>query len=98
MADSNKTESEPKVLDTEGAAAVLGVKVGTLGSWRCRGMGPPYMKYGGEGKTAVRYSRKALEDWMKSWEVIPQEKFNLKGPGGRAAEGRSKKLSVKSGA
>lgn len=39
------------MLRTEQAAIILDVKKSTLEAWRCRGGGPPFVKYG----RAIRY-------------------------------------------
>lgn len=43
------------------AAAYLGFAPNTLRQWRAEGVGPRYSKPAG---SAVRYSRKALDEWL----------------------------------
>lgn len=47
-------------LDTRAAAARAGLKPGTLASYRVRGGGPVYMRFGG----LVRYALEDLEAWV----------------------------------
>lgn len=54
--------SRPRLLDTEKAAEILGLKPSTLDGWRCRGGGPPYLKLG----AAVRYVESELLEWALS--------------------------------
>ena len=42
---SNQSTVEP-VFDTVSAAPLLGVKPGTLEVWRCKGLGPRFVKSG----------------------------------------------------
>ena len=49
-------------LDTEAAAAFLGVKPGTMEIWRCNGDGPAFLKVG----RVVRYSRADLVTWIEA--------------------------------
>ena len=47
---------------TEEAAKILDVTKSTLEYWRCRGGGPPYIKYG----RAVRYREADLHQFIES--------------------------------
>lgn len=68
IARLEKEEVNTEQLITEKEAAVLiNYKVNTLRTWRCRQKGPPFVRIeGGNGRNAVRYNKKALEDWAKS--------------------------------
>jgi hypothetical protein len=44
------------------AAEVLGVSPATMRSWRCRGIGPKYVKDGPGVRAAVRYHRHDFEE------------------------------------
>lgn len=55
-------------LDETKAAADLGMKPGTLRSWRSRGLGPPYTKIGGR----VRYDPADLEIYKGARHVQPR--------------------------
>ena len=55
------------VLDSQGAAFVLGVSVDLLKKWRQRRQGPDYIQYGASG--AVRYEVKALLEFRDSYRV-----------------------------
>lgn len=51
------------LLDEKAAAEILDVEAGTLSVWRSTGRySIPFIKIGRN----VRYSRKALEDWIES--------------------------------
>lgn len=47
---------------TEQAAEILDVKKSTLEAWRCRGGGPPFIKYG----RAIRYRESDLQEFIES--------------------------------
>lgn len=49
-----------QLLTPEELAPMLRVKIGTLYSWRTRGMGPPAIKVGG----FVRYRRRDVDRWL----------------------------------
>ncbi len=51
-----------KLVDTGRAAVVLGVKPGTLATWRWRGYGPRYRKVG----ALVKYSIADIEVWLEA--------------------------------
>lgn len=51
--------SVPLFLDTDAAAARLGLKPRTLEVWRVRGTGPRFRKHG----RSVRYLRADLDAW-----------------------------------
>jgi predicted DNA-binding transcriptional regulator AlpA len=50
------------LMDPRITAAYLGVSVLTLADFRCKGVGPDFIKVG----AAVRYRRSALEAWLES--------------------------------
>lgn len=54
-----------ELLDTAGAAKLLGVAPATLRSWRFRGKGPPYRKVGGARATPI-YAPEEVELWALS--------------------------------
>jgi len=53
-----------ELLTPEEVADLLKVHPGTLENWRVRGEGPPFVKLGNKRRSAVRYRRSAVEDWM----------------------------------
>ncbi len=55
------------VLDSQGAAFVLGVSVDLLKKWRQRRQGPDYIQYGAGG--SVRYEVKALLEFRDAYRV-----------------------------
>jgi predicted DNA-binding transcriptional regulator AlpA len=50
------------LMDPRATAAYLGVSALTLADFRCKGVGPDFIKVG----AAVRYRRSALESWLES--------------------------------
>ncbi len=57
----------PKLISTKQAAEMLGTTVGTLKSWRSRGLGPKWVKLG----AAVRYDIEELLDFIKRNIRVP---------------------------
>ena len=58
------------VLDTQGAAFVLGVSVDLLKKWRLRDQGPEYIQYGKDGP--IRYELKDLLDFRNAYNLHPK--------------------------
>ena len=56
------TNLKPRALNEQNAAAWLAVPVSQLRSWRQRGDGPPYRKYGKH----VRYTVADLEEYDRA--------------------------------
>ncbi|MCU1256766.1 MAG: hypothetical protein JWM83_3065 [Candidatus Angelobacter sp.] len=56
-----------KLIPTREAAEMLGTTVGTLKSWRSRGLGPKWVKLG----TAVRYDVEELLGFIKRNTRVP---------------------------
>ena len=54
-----------EAIDTQGVSQLTGIPVCTLTTWRCRGGGPRFLKFG----KAVRYRRRAVFDWMTESEA-----------------------------
>lgn len=54
----------PDVMDTEQAAAYLGVSAALLEALRVKGGGPKYAKFA----RLVRYRRVSLDEWLESRE------------------------------
>lgn len=59
QARAMNTRREPEVVDTKGASSIVGLKVPTLVTLRCRGGGPPFLRIG----RAVRYPVDLLRQW-----------------------------------
>ena len=53
------------LIDDNAAAAVLGVSPPTLRSWRCRGIGPTFVKLGAGRNAAVRYDLRDLAEFVE---------------------------------
>lgn len=50
------------------AAGILGCHPGTLGNWRLRERGPPFVRRLERGRTVVRYPEGKLREWArKEW-------------------------------
>lgn len=56
-----------RLISSKQAAEMLGTTAGTLKSWRCRGLGPTWVKLG----TAVRYDVEELLDFVKNNTHVP---------------------------
>ena len=54
-----------EAIDTPAVSQLTGVPTCTLTTWRCRGGGPRFLKYG----KCVRYRRRAVFDWMTESEA-----------------------------
>ena len=54
----------PSLLKDPEAALRLGISPSTLRSWRCRGIGPSYVKLGRGKKAAVRYDHQDLDEYI----------------------------------
>lgn len=54
-----------EAIDTPEVSRLTGVPVCTLTTWRCRGGGPRFLKYG----KSVRYRRRAVLGWMDACEA-----------------------------
>jgi hypothetical protein len=55
-------------LSKEECAGDLGVSIATLASWRVRGCGPSYWKWG----HTIFYSRRANAEWKRAQRVDPR--------------------------
>lgn len=54
-------------LDTDQAAAHVGVAAKTLANWRSSGKGPVYVKVG----SLVTYRKQDLDAWLETRDVVP---------------------------
>lgn len=69
MGKQSETLAAPEgLLDQKGAAAFLGCKEQTLADWRCKGIGPGFVKVG----RLVRYSLDDLRTWVKGNTYLPK--------------------------
>ena len=62
-----ETHTQDLIREAE-AAALVGLAPKSLANMRSRGGGPPYIRL---SRTAIRYSRRALTDWLKERTVHP---------------------------
>lgn len=58
-------------LNDVSAAKVVGVKPATMRSWRCRGIGPAYVKLGPGLRASVRYHRRDLDRFLDQCRQTP---------------------------
>jgi hypothetical protein len=54
------------LLDTEAAAAYLGLSPLTMSRWRCQLLGPSYVKFGNR----VKYARADLEEYVERCKIV----------------------------
>ena len=54
-----------RLVDDKAAADYLDMKPSTLRSWRCRGVGPVYIKLGCGKRSAVRYDLRDLARFIE---------------------------------
>ncbi|MEL6361814.1 MAG: hypothetical protein AAFR21_12080 [Pseudomonadota bacterium] len=54
-----------EALDTLAVSKLTGIPACTLNTWRCRGGGPRFMKFG----RSVRYRRRTVLKWMRAHEA-----------------------------
>lgn len=74
MTQNTNASQAPTVLNTESAAARLGVAGQTLRRWRCTGDGPPFLKLGSDKRNArVVYLVKDLDAWLEAQRRTPGE-------------------------
>lgn len=59
-AELAKDEWHNKGLDPKAVSELTGIPTATLATWRCRNLGPPFMKLGGH----VRYRQGEVHKWM----------------------------------
>lgn len=59
------------LLNDQDAATQLGVSPATLRSWRCRGIGPNFIKMGAGKKAGVRYSASDIEQFITQCRQVP---------------------------
>lgn len=63
--------SDRPLLNDSQAAEHLGVSPATLRSWRCRGIGPSFVKMGHGKKSPVRYSSSDIEQFIAQCRQVP---------------------------
>ena len=61
------------------AADRLGLSAATLRSWRCRGIGPAFIKMGSGSKAPVRYSEADLEQFIAQSRRVPSVRAAFEG-------------------
>ena len=59
------------MLNDEQAARRLGISPATLRSWRCRQIGPPFIKLGLGTQAPVRYNPDDLDEFMRQGRHVP---------------------------
>lgn len=63
--------SDTNLLKESQVAEQLGIAAPTLRSWRCRGVGPRFVKMGSGKKSAVRYSASDIEAFIAECRQVP---------------------------
>ena len=76
-ADPPGPHLEEDLINEQKAAKRLDVSVWTLRSWRCRGIGPPYIKMGRGTQAAVRYNPLDLDEFARQSRFIPSARAVL---------------------
>lgn len=70
--DSLRDTPYSPLLNEEKAADLLSVSPATLRSWRCRGIGPTFIKLGAGTKAPVRYAESDIQQYIaESRQVHP---------------------------
>jgi len=78
--DSGAAQDCPEdLLDDQQAAKRLGISKSTLRSWRCRGIGPVFVKMGPGKKAPVRYDNRDLAQFVEDGRQLPSVLAALKG-------------------
>jgi hypothetical protein len=70
---SSHPAAEP-IFDTIAAASLLGVKPGTLEVWRCKGIGPKFVKLGARVVYRLRDLNEFLEERTRTSTADPGTK------------------------
>lgn len=65
------TATEPPLLNDHDTAKQLGISPATLRSWRCRGIGPNFVKMGAGKKSPVRYAASDIEQFIVQCRQVP---------------------------
>jgi hypothetical protein len=74
--------SSNNLLTDKQAAPLLGVEPATLRSWRCRGIGPAYVKLGLGSKAACRYNPSDIEAFIAQCRQVPSVRAAWETPNG----------------
>jgi hypothetical protein len=77
VAEHFANESHSRLLNDSEAAVLLRVSSATLRSWRCRGIGPDYHKFGPGTRSAVRYDVKDIRAYMAGCRRVPSVRAAL---------------------
>ena len=65
------TKKDKQLIDDLMAAYLLDLAPSTLRSWRCRGVGPVYIKMGNGKRAAVRYDLRDLAQFIDNGRCDP---------------------------
>jgi predicted site-specific integrase-resolvase len=66
-------ESKKVYMNDVEAAKMLGLSPQTLRNWRCKGLGPEYVRL---NSRCIRYKLEALENYMSRHRVIPYQELS----------------------
>ena len=61
--------TEPKLLTEKEVSALTGIQLSTLRHWRCKRIGPPYLKLGRRRQSAIRYALGDVVQWAQAFRV-----------------------------
>jgi hypothetical protein len=67
------------LLNDHQTAKQLGISPATLRSWRCRGIGPAFIKMGNGLKAAVRYAEADLQQFIAQSRHVPSVRAAFEG-------------------
>lgn len=67
LEENGKRNQAPELVDTRGAAKILGRSPATLKRWRCEGIGPNFIQI----HSRIRYDVSILVEFIKLNERVP---------------------------
>lgn len=65
-------EEDMRLLTSEEAAELLGVHVNTLATWRDKGEGPAYIRFGSGTRAPIKYRMRDINEWLEKQTVRPE--------------------------
>lgn len=75
------------LLNSDAAAAALGISPVTLKIWRCQGKGPRFIKLGAAKRAGVVYDPADIEAWKDERKFQSTSAATVHHPGGEASHG-----------
>jgi hypothetical protein len=77
LAEGVESIDSRDLLNDNQTAVRLGVSPATLRSWRCRGIGPPFIKLGLSSNASVRYNPIDLDELLRQGRHVPSVRAAL---------------------